>query len=238
MKRSLLFLASLLLVGSAWAEVETYRIDPDHSSAEWQIRHVVARLGGSFHNVKGTLTLDRDNIARSKVEASIDVYSLNSGNQKRDLHLLAEDFLDARKYPDMKFESTSVQPTGPDQGIIVGTLTLHGASRQVKMAYQILGFGNDPWDGYRTGLIAVTKINRVDFGITKMAEPGPIGNEVEITLLVEGIKLGADGKPYSVKRAEAEKAKALQPSPTPTPPAKEESLEDQLRKQLLKGLFK
>lgn len=245
MQRPLYCLALLLAIPHAWAEVETYRIDPEHSFANWEVRHVVARTSGSFHGVNGTVVIDRDNLARSRVEASIDVYGLDSGHARRDLHLLSEEFLDARRYPDMRFESTSVQPSAPDKGILTGNLTLHGVTRPVRLAYQILGFGNDPWDGYRVGLMAATRIQRSDFGITRHADNGPIGNEVEITLLVEGIKLGADGKPFSVKKAAEEKAAAeraaaekAKASPTPTPPAKEESLEDQLKKQLFKGLFK
>lgn len=238
MPRILFSLAVLAAALPAWAEVETYRIDPEHSFANWEVRHVVARTTGSFPDVSGTIVLDRDNPARSKVDAVIDVYSLNSGHAKRDLHLLSDEFLDARRFPEMKFVSTSVQPSAPDKGIITGQISLHGTTRQVKMAYQILGYGNDPWDGYRTGLVGAMKLNRADFGITKYASNGPIGDEVEVTLLVEGIKLGPDGNPFSVSKAAAEKAKTVQPAAAQTPPTKEESLEDQLKKQLLKGLFK
>ena len=239
MKRPLLCLAGLLAALPAWAEVETYRIDPEHSAANWQVRHLVARVSGSFSAVSGTIVLDRDNLARSRVEATIDVASLDSGHRKRDVHLWSDEFLDARRHPEMRFESTSVQPSGPDKGVINGNLTLRGVTRPVRLAYQILGFGNDPWDGYRAGLLAVANINRLDFGVSKFPEPGPIGNEVEVTLLVQGIKLGADGKPFSVKKAAEEKAAAEKAkAATPPAPAKEESLEEQLKRQLLRGIFK
>ena len=66
----------------------------------------------------------------------------------------------------------------------------------------------------------MANINRLDFGVSKFPEPGPIGNEVEVTLLIEGIKLGPDGKHYSVKlaaeeRAAAGKAKAAIPRRRP-----------------------
>lgn len=239
MKRTLPCLTALLVALPAWAEVETYRIDPEHSFANWQVRHVVARVSGSFSAVSGTIVLDRDNLARSRVEASIDVASLDSGHRKRDVHLWSDEFLDARRYPEMRFESTSVQPSGPDKGFINGNLTLRGVTRPVRLAYQLLGFGNDPWDGYRAGLLAVANINRLEFGVSKFPEPGPIGNKIEVTLLVEGIKLGPDGKPFSVKKAAEEKAAAEKAKAAVQPaPAKEESLEDQLKRQLLRGIFK
>lgn len=107
------------------------------------------------------------------------------------------------------------------------------------IAYQLLGFGNETWDGYRAGLLAVANINRLEFGVSRFSESGPIGNEVEVTLLVEGIKLGPDGKPFSVKKAAEEKAAAEKAKAAAQPAlAKEESLEDQLKRQLLRGIFK
>jgi polyisoprenoid-binding protein YceI len=229
-------LAGLLAAGTVWAEVETFRIDSEHSFANWEVRHLVGRVSGSFPGVSGTLVLDRNNLANSKVEASIDVYSLGTGHAKRDLHLLGDEFFDARKYPEMTFISTAVQPSGPDKGVVTGQLTVRGITRPAKMAYQILGFGNDPWDGHRVGLMAVMNVNRADFWVVPFGDNGPIGNVAEVTLLVEGIKLAADGKPYSVKKAAEEKARAAPPAPAQPVPAKEDSLEDQLKKRL-KGLF-
>ena len=233
MKRALICLA-LAFATPAWAEVETYSIDPEHSFANWEVRHIVARTSGTFHGVKGKIVLDREQLARSSVEATVSLYNLNSNHTKRDQHLLTDEFLDARTYPEMRFVSTSVQPGGADKGVITGQLTLHGATRQVKMDYQILGFGNDPWDGHRAGFRGTMKLNRADFGITRFADNGPVGNEVDITLLVEGIKLGPDGKPFSVKKAAEEKAKA---AAQPAAPQKEKSIEDQLKEKLLKGIF-
>ena len=85
----------------------------------------------------------------------------------------------------------------------------------------------------------MANISRLDFGVSKFPEPGPIGNEVEVNLLIEGIKLGPDGKPFSVKKAAEEKA-AAKKAKVATPPAlaKEECVEDQLKRQLLRGIFK
>jgi polyisoprenoid-binding protein YceI len=244
------------------AEVQTYKIDPEHSFANWEIRHVVALTSGTFHDVKGKILLDTENLARSTVEAVISVYSLNSSHLRRDVHLLTDEYLDARDYPEMKFVSTSMQPTSAERGTLTGLLTLRGVTKPVTLDYQILGIGQDPWGGMRAGFKASTRINRGDFGITKYLPSGPVGNEVAITLLIEGIKLGADGQPWNARKEAEEKAKVIsypmpgQPAPQVTPgttqtaptttapkppttqpaPEKKESLEDQLRKKL-KDIF-
>jgi polyisoprenoid-binding protein YceI len=249
---------SLLVMGLSFAtparaEVETFSIDSAHSFANWELRHVVARTSGTFHDIKGAVAIDLSNLAKSSVNAVISVYSLNSSHLRRDVHTLTDEFLDARNYPEMKFASTSVTPITAEKGTLTGQLTLHGVTKPVSMDYQILGFGQDPWGGMRAGFKATTRINRSDYGITKFTPTGPVGNEVDITLLIEGIKLGADGQPWNAKAAAEEKTKvisypmpthpAAQVAPVPTPqsaatpvPEKKESTEDQLKKKL-KGLF-
>ena len=251
----------LALSAPVHAEVETFAIDTAHSFANWELRHIVARTSGTFHDIKGTVALDLSNLAQSSVNAVISVYSLNSSHLRRDVHTLTDEFLDARNYPEMKFVSTSVKPATADKGTLTGQLSLHGVTKPVTMEYQILGIGPDPWGGMRAGLKATTRINRSDYGITKYTPTGPVGNEVDITLLIEGIKQGPDGKPWNAKAAAEEKAKvisypmptqatpepivvpapAVAPVPAPVPgaapaPVKKESAEDQLKKKL-KGLF-
>ncbi len=202
------------------AESEIFNIDNTHSFANWELRHVVARTSGTFHDIKGKVVLDTADMSKSSVDATISIYSLNSSHLKRDVHVLTDEFLDARNYPDMKFVSSSVAPYAADRGTMSGLLTLHGVSKPVKLEYQVLGIGADPWGGMRAGFRATTRINRADFGITKYAVNGPVGNEVDITLLIEGIKLGADGQPWNAKKAVEEKAKVFAyPMPTVEQPA-------------------
>ena len=254
------------LAPAAQAEQEVFNIDNTHSFANWEVRHVVAITSGTFWDIKGKIILDTDNIAKSSVDASISTYSLNSSHLRRDVHVLTEEFLDARNHPEMKFVSTAVKPVSADKGTLTGNLTLHGVTRPVTLDYHILGMGQDPWGGMRIGFKGTTRIKRADFGITKYTPTGPVGNDLDITLLIEGIKLGADGQPWNARKAAEEaaarkaaedKAKVISyPAASPvtppatTPPApptapatapqpapkKEESLEDQLKKKL-KGLF-
>lgn len=248
----------------ARADVEVFSIDNAHSFANWEVRHVVALTTGTFWDIKGKIVLDTGNIAKSSVDATISTYSLNSSHLRRDVHVLTDEFLDARNYPEIKFVSSAVKPISADKGTLTGNLTLHGMTKPVALDYQILGMGQDPWGGMRIGFKATTRIKRSDFGITKYTPTGPVGNDMDITLLIEGIKLGEDGQPWNAKKAAEEaaakkaaedKAKVIsypapaastqpatsqpattQPSTTQTAPKKDESLEDQLKKKL-KGLF-
>ncbi len=198
--KAALSLASLLLAWQlpALAAPETYAIANDHSFANWQIRHVASRVSGTFSDVTGTLVIDRSNLAASRVDARIKMISLNSSHRERDLHTLSSQYLDGLKFPEMSFVSTAVKPTGPDAGTIRGKFTLHGVTREIEFPFRILGFAPDPWGGFRTGVQGHTSIRLSDYGYGFGSDDpakSPLGNEVDITLLIEGIKLGPDGKP-------------------------------------------
>lgn len=207
------------------AETQTFKLDNTHSFANWEIRHVVARTSGTFHDVEGKVVLDTDNVAKSSVEATISIYSLNSSHLKRDVHVLTEDYLGARDFPEMKFVSTRMNPVTSEKGTFTGNLTLRGVTRPVTLDYQILGLGKDPWGGMRIGFKATTQIKRSDFGIKKGLPYGPVGNEVDITLLIEGIRLDADGQPWNVQKAQEQNSRVIAfpapveaaPQPVPVP---------------------
>src|SRR5437763_13495528 len=105
---------ALSFVGAARAAADVYTIDPVHSNVGFSIRHFVSKVSGKFSKFTGTVTVDRDNPQNSRAEASIDVASINTDNEKRDNHLRSADFFDAAKYPKITFKSTSWKATGKD----------------------------------------------------------------------------------------------------------------------------
>jgi len=194
---------SFLLPLTVQAEVETYMIDKVHSMANFKIRHLFSKVSGTFSDLNGTIWLDRGNLDASRVDVTINVYSVDTNHEKRDNHLRSKDFFHVDKYPIMRFVTTSVEVKGENEGVMSGELTMHGVTRAVKLPFKILGFGPDPWGGYRSGFEATTIIKRSDFGINYGLDPkkggSAVGDEVEINILLEGIKLGPDGAPFRVQ---------------------------------------
>ena len=193
----------LLLPLTVRAEVETYTIDKVHSMANFKIRHLFSKVSGTFSDLTGTIWLDRGNVEASRVDATINVYSIDTNHEKRDSQLRSKDFFYVDKYPIMRFVSTGVEVTGENEGVMSGELTMHGVTRPVKLPFEILGFGPDPWGGYRSGFEATTVLKRSDYGINYGLDPkkggSAVGDEVEVTILIEGIKLGPDGAPFRVQ---------------------------------------
>ena len=185
--------ALILACSHAIAEQETYKIDENHSFANWSIRHVASKTSGTFSDITGKILIDRDNLANSSVEAKINMLSVNSSHAKRDKHIKEADYLDVEKFAEMTFISKKIEAKSNTEGVMTGVLTMHGVTKEMTFPFKVLGFGIDPWDGYRTGFEAKTSLKASDFGFTWGLKPNAsVGDEIEITLLIEGVKLAPD----------------------------------------------
>jgi polyisoprenoid-binding protein YceI len=167
-------------------------IDPDHSVATFAIRHLgIAMVRGMFHKLSGCVYFDADDVAKSTVEAEIDVKSLSTGIKKRDDHVLSSEMLDAAKYPTIIFKSTKVVPGGAGRATVRGDLTIHGVTKPVVLDVQHFGPVKSPWGGeVSVGFTAATKLNRKEFDVNwgdDVLENGGLvaGKDVEITLDIE-----------------------------------------------------
>jgi len=196
--KKLLTLLILLVNFPAVADTDTYAIDNTHSFASFTIRHVVSKTTGTFPDIKGKILIDRSDLSKSSVEAKINVMSVNTNHAKRDAHIREKaDYLDAGKFGWMDFISTKIEATTQDEGLLTGNLTLHGVTKEISFPFKLLGFGNDPWGGQRAGFEAHTVIKASDYGFAWGSQPkGPIGDDIEIVLLIEGIKSPPELKPW------------------------------------------
>ncbi len=182
---------TLLLASSlAIAEPDAYRIDDSHSFANWSIRHVASKTSGTFSDIKGKILIDANDLSKSSVEAKINMLSVNSSHAKRDEHIKKPEYLDVEKFAEMTFVSKKIEAKSNTEGVMVGVLTMHGVSKEMTFPFKVLGFGTDPWGGYRAGFEARTSVKASDFGFAwPLVKDAPVGDDIEITLLIEGVKL-------------------------------------------------
>ena len=191
-------LASLLALPLiSQAEQQFYKIDNTHSFVNWQIRHVASKTSGTFSDVTGQLVIDRKTLANSSVDAKINLLSVNSSNFKRDEHIKKDEYLDLTKFTEATFKSTKIETQSDTEGVMTGQFTLHGVTKTITFPFKVLGFGNDPWGGYRVGLEANTSIKASDYGFTwPLKANAPVGDDVALNLLLEGVQAQPVAKPY------------------------------------------
>jgi polyisoprenoid-binding protein YceI len=172
--------------------VGTWAIDPVHSEVSFTVRHMmVSKVRGRFDTFEGTIVTAEDPLA-SVVTASVDLSSINTGQEQRDAHIRSADFFEVEKHTHMTFVSTGIRPDGSDF-LLDGDLTLKGVTKPVTFKLEISGFGPDAYGGTRAGFSATTEINRMDYGVTFNGPipgvPGgvAVSEKVTISLEIEGV---------------------------------------------------
>jgi polyisoprenoid-binding protein YceI len=189
MVRSFLtFVFALALAVSAAAQAGTWQIDPNHSAAQFSVRHLgVSTVRGAFTKVSGTATFDPADPSKTSLDATIDAASVDTRVEMRDNDLRSPHFLEVQKYPSITFKSKQAKSAGSGKLQITGDLTIHGVTKEVVLDVDGPSAPiKDPWGNQRIGASATTKINRQDFGVN--GAPGVVGDDISITIDVELIQ--------------------------------------------------
>jgi polyisoprenoid-binding protein YceI len=180
--------AVLALAAAAAAQAGTWQIDPNHSAAQFSVRHLgVSTVRGAFMKVSGSASYDSADPSKNSVDVTIDANSVDTRVQMRDNDLRSPNFLDVQKYPTITFKSKQAKPAGPGKLQVVGDLTIHGVTKEVTLDVDGPSAPiKDPWGNQRIGASASTKINRKDFGVN--GAPGVVGDDITITIDTELIQ--------------------------------------------------
>jgi polyisoprenoid-binding protein YceI len=178
---------TLLMCCTVARGADTYKVDPVHSSISFMISHVgISNIHGRFNAFSGKITIDQADPSKSSFALSIPIESIDTNNVKRDEHLRAPDYFNAKQFPTMSFQSTNVKAV--DGGYeVTGDLTLHGVTKPVSFTLK----GGDkvvefPKKTMRIGFVSALSIRRSDFGVN--AELKLLGDEIPILIGIEAAK--------------------------------------------------
>ena len=154
------------LVGSAELPAPgRWQIDPGHTELAFIGRHfMLTKVRGRFTGVSGVIEV-AEQPGDTTVDVTIDMTSVESGNEARDEHLRSADFFDVEHYPAATFSARASGWQGT-AGVLAGELTLRGVTRPVSLEAEYLGYTADPWGGHRIVFTAAGIVNREDWGLT------------------------------------------------------------------------
>ncbi len=163
----------------------TWDLDPVHSTIGFVVRHLmVSKVRGKFTRFEAQI-VTAANPLESSATATIDLSSVDTGNEQRDNDLRSTNFFDVATHPKMTFVSTGIRPDG-DRLIVDGDLTIRGVTKPVSLTVEVNGFGPDPFGGTRAGFSATGEINRADFGVSFNAPvPGGVMISENVRLEIE-----------------------------------------------------
>lgn len=166
-------------------------VDMVHSQVDFRVRHLVGRVRGNFSRWYAVLTTKDGDWKLGTVNVSVQTSSLTTGNEHRDADLRSDRFFAVHRYPKMTFEGSGFAATDSTVDLS-GMLTIKGRSRPVVLSGMYRGIAKDSEGHERIAFEVTGRVDRRDFGIDyneTVAGTDLIGNEVEITVAIEAVRV-------------------------------------------------
>jgi polyisoprenoid-binding protein YceI len=167
------FVALLGMMGNALA-ADPLKLDTDKSTIEFVGKKTDGSHSGGFKKFTVNAEADWEDPSKSKMSIIIDTTSIFSDDPKLTDHLKNPDFFDVRKYPEIKFESTKIEPVSETKANITGKLTMLGKTAEVTIHCEVAPSDTE------IDLTAKFEIDRTQWGMSYGV--GKINKEVPITV--------------------------------------------------------
>jgi len=173
----------------------TWTVDPAHSKVGFAVKHMgIATVRGEFTEFEGTLEI-ADDLSSAKAYGTVKAQSVDTNEPQRDDHLRSPDFFDAAQFPELRFESTSVEALDDEEFRITGKLTIHGVTNDVVLHADLEGTDVDPWGNERVGLEVTGQLSRGDYGMKFNQALGSgnmlVADKVNLALDISAVKQSA-----------------------------------------------
>jgi polyisoprenoid-binding protein YceI len=167
----------------------TWTVDPAHSTVEFTIRHLgLSKVRGRFNRFAGQVQVG-DDLQSTRLDATVDLASVDTNNADRDAHIRSTDFFSTETNPALTFTSREVVGAS-GRYVVTGDLTLNGVTQPVDLEVSFNGTEVYPINGKtHAGFTARGEISRkqwgIDFNVPLAAGGLVLGDKVELELEVQ-----------------------------------------------------
>lgn len=186
---TVLFAAAFTTVENKTADATSWQIDKAHSAINFSINHFFTPVDGTFNDYSAVVNFDPANLEESSLDVTIPVSSVNTRNERRDNHLMSEDFFSAEQWPNIRFVSNEIVEDGDGGYIARGQMTIRDVTRDFELPFELLGVMDHPMrENTRVaGIRANAELMRNDYGVGSgdWAAAAVVGNKVNIILNLE-----------------------------------------------------
>jgi polyisoprenoid-binding protein YceI len=160
--------------------VTHYLLDAPKSSLEFTFQQAGAQNKGKFTRFPVSFDFSPDNLAGSRLEVTVEIGSLDTGDQERDDTLRGADLFAVTKFPQAHFAASQFNKTAGGYEAI-GKLTLRGVTRDARVPFT---FRTADEHGVAVGYMSgKTTVRRLDFGVGQgeWKATDQVGNEVGVS---------------------------------------------------------
>ena len=162
------------------APVPHYVLDPAKSTLEFTFTQAGAQNKGHFARFPVSFDFAPASLAGSRLEVTVEVKSLDTGDGERDDILRGEDLFAVAKFPQAHYVATQITSTAAGFEAL-GKLTLRGVTREVRVPFT---FRSATENGVAVGYMnGKTTLRRLDFGVGQgdWKATDQVGNDVGIS---------------------------------------------------------
>ena len=157
-----------------------YKIDPSNSKVSFYASYlVIAKVKGDILSFNGNISSELEDLSDAQIEFTANVDSINTGIEERDNHIKSDHFLNADKFPLIKFISTSIEKKRTNY-LIKGVLRIKETSKEVEITANY----NQKSSSFDTSLT----ISRNDYNLkfdSTVKGNHLIGDEIKVFVNVE-----------------------------------------------------
>ena len=150
------------------------------SAITFKIKNLGINTGGSIGGLQADVQFNPADLSAAKIEAVVDVATINTDNSSRDEHLKSEDYFDIAKYPKITLKSVSFKHKSGSNYSGEFNLTIKGKTKLIEIPFSYAEKGSD------IKFNSTFKLNRLDFGVGSSSMI--LSNEVTVTVEAEATK--------------------------------------------------
>jgi polyisoprenoid-binding protein YceI len=160
-----------------------------HSSVRFEVGHMgVSMFSAGFVDVDARLLSSPGGL---ELRGRVGVASFDVHDDAMRPHVMAPDFLDVDRYPELTFHSTEIRVNG--SGVTVtGELTIKETTRRIEAIGSLTGPIVDPYGNDRIAMALETIIDRTEFGLDYQVSlpngASALGNEVKLAVVLELVR--------------------------------------------------
>jgi len=177
MKKLATLIGIFILTGIGFASAQNVIT---RSAISFKIKNMGIGTGGTIGGLQAIVKFNPADLPASRLDASVEVNTINTDNSMRDEHLRGEDFFDLAHYPKITLKSVSFKHKSGNNFSGIFNLTIKGKTQQVEIPFTYADKGNSIiFNG-------TFKLNRLDFGIGGSSLV--MSNEVTVIVDAEATK--------------------------------------------------
>lgn len=167
-----------------------WNIDYPNSAINIEFSQYGAPVSARFQKFDGRIVFDPENLAQSSALINIDVASLKTGSDDRDMQAQGADWFAVNEYPTAVFTSEAFTHQGGNNYSVRGTLKLRDVSLPLIMPFTLDIIEGDSGESYAE-MRADISLMRLDFGVGQgqWSSTEAIDDEVKVSIILKAQRL-------------------------------------------------